>query len=201
MVKLAPTDLEALCLGIMKNGRFNEGDIAESGLKRLGVGGMLDLLASLRDRKLLRLDQDGSFAVTDLARRTLWDRDVPARLRILRLLEIKPCKVEDIADIMQLHHAAIAEEVEGLRKGGLVLMSPLRQGEMLVRMYEILPEGVEELKKIDAGRISGSAAPSALPDSDMQELIDEIMHDVKESGAAKAGPIIEKLRRLKSLIA
>jgi hypothetical protein len=38
-------------LGIKGNGRFNEKDIEQSELKKLGVGRILDQLASLKERK------------------------------------------------------------------------------------------------------------------------------------------------------
>ena len=86
MTKLGSVDLEIIHLGISKKGPFNETDLARSNLKHLGVGRMLDSLASLKDRKLLEMNPDGSFAVTDLARHILWDKKIPTKVRILRLL-------------------------------------------------------------------------------------------------------------------
>jgi len=77
MTKLGLIDLQILHLGIKCNGNFNEKDIENSELKRLGVGRILDALASLKDRKLINLNSDGSFFITDLAKHALWDKQIP----------------------------------------------------------------------------------------------------------------------------
>jgi len=91
-------DLEILHLGIKRSGSFNEKDIENSELKRLGVGRILDSLASLKDRRLIDLNKDGSFSITDLAKHTLWSEQIPTWIKILRLLEIKSCSIEMISD-------------------------------------------------------------------------------------------------------
>ena len=68
MRKLGTVDLEILDLAMKKNGTFNENNLENSELKRLGVGRILDALASLKDRKLISLNGDGSFFITNLAR-------------------------------------------------------------------------------------------------------------------------------------
>ena len=93
MTKLGVIDLEILHLGIKWSGSFNEKDIEKSELKRLGVGRILDSLASLKDRKLIDLNSDGSFSITDLAKHTLCSEQIPTWVKILRLLEIKSCSI------------------------------------------------------------------------------------------------------------
>ena len=85
MTKLGVVDLEILHLGIKGSGNFNEKDIENSELKRLGVGKILDSLASLKDRKLIDLNRDGSFSITDLAKHTLWSDQIPTWVKILRV--------------------------------------------------------------------------------------------------------------------
>ena len=51
MRKLGTVDLEILNLAIKENGTFNENNLENSELKKLGVGRILDALASLKDRK------------------------------------------------------------------------------------------------------------------------------------------------------
>jgi len=149
MTKLGVIDLEILHLGI-KNGRnFNEKDIENSELKRLGVGRILDSLASLKDRKLIDLNKDGSFSITNLARYILWSDQIPVQVKILRLLEIKSCALETISDFLKISENQIIEEIEKLRKNQLVLMSPLRQESKIIKMYEILPDGIEKMKEIE----------------------------------------------------
>ena len=96
MTKLTITDLEILHLGIKGNGKFDEKDIENSNLKKLGVGRILDQLASMKERNLVEMNKDGSFNVTELARHTLWDDQVPLWIKILRILEIKSQDIENI---------------------------------------------------------------------------------------------------------
>ena len=71
MRKLGTIDLEILDLAIEENGTFNENNLENSELKRLGVGKILDSLASLKERKFLSLNKDGSFSITGVAREIL----------------------------------------------------------------------------------------------------------------------------------
>ena len=89
MTRLGLIDLEVLFLGIKGNGNFDENDIENSELKRLGVGRILDSLASLKDRKLIDLNKNGTFHITDLGKHTLWDENIPLWVRILRILAKK----------------------------------------------------------------------------------------------------------------
>jgi hypothetical protein len=80
MRKLGTIDLEILHLA----GTFNENDLENSELKRLGVGKILDSLATLKDRKMISLNSNGSFSITELAREILWSKSIPKWARILR---------------------------------------------------------------------------------------------------------------------
>ncbi len=147
MTKLSIVDLQILYLGIKGNGRFDEKDIDQSELKRLGVGRILDQLASLKERKLIDLNADGSFSITSMARHILWDSQLPMWIKILRILEIKSQSLEKISSFLLLSKDLIQNEIEDLRKRQLVLMSPFRNETGLVKIYEILPEGIEQIKK------------------------------------------------------
>jgi predicted transcriptional regulator len=142
MTKLGLIDLEMLFLGIKNNGTFNEKDIENSELKRLGVGRILDSLASLKDRKMITLNSDGSFSITDLAKYTLWSDQIPTWVKILRLLEIKSFDMDSISNFLRKPESELIEEIEKLREKQLILMSPLRQESKIIKMYEILPEGI-----------------------------------------------------------
>jgi hypothetical protein len=149
MRKLGTIDLEILHLAINENGTFNENNLENSELKRLGVGKILDSLATLKDRKMISLNGDGSFSITELAREILWSEKIPKWAKILRLLQIKSCNMEQISDILKISKEELIEEVEKLRKNQLVLMSPQRQEEKIVKIFEILPEGIEEINKTE----------------------------------------------------
>lgn len=200
MAKLGLVDLEIIHLGINKNGTFNETDLAGSNLKRFGVGRVLDSLASLKDRRLLEMNSDGSFSVTDLARHVLWDKEIPTKVRILRLLEIKPSRIEDISEILGEPSEEIFAEIEEMRKDQLILMSPLREQDRLVRMYEILSEGIDAIKKIENSGIQDASIGKQGAGAQVLKLIDDIIADVRESGSSNMDTTIRKLNRLKEKI-
>jgi len=180
MTKLGLIDLQILHLGIKGNGNFNEKDIENSELKRLGVGRILDALASLKDRRLINLNSDGSFFITDLAKHTLWDEQIPTWVKILRLLEIKSCSSEAISDFLKKPEIKLIDEIEKLRKNQLILMSPLRQESKIIKMYEILPEGIEKIKKIEETGFQNDSLEEKKPRIEIFELIDQIRKEISE---------------------
>ena len=180
MTKLGLIDLQLLHLGIKGNGNFNEKDIENSELKRLGVGRILDALASLKDRRLINLNSDGSFFITDLAKHTLWDEQIPTWVKILRLLEIKSCSSEAISDFLKKPEIKLIDEIEKLRKNQLILMSPLRQESKIIKMYEILPEGIEKIKKIEETGFQNDIVEEKKPRIEIFELIDQIRKEISE---------------------
>ena len=121
MRKLGTIDLEILSLAIKGKGTFNENNLENSDLKRYGVGKILDTLASLKDRKFISLNSDGSFTITELAREILWSSNIPIWGRILRLLQIKSCNLNQIIEILAIDEDKIIHEIEQLRKNQLVL--------------------------------------------------------------------------------
>ena len=180
MTKLGLIDLQILHLGIKGNGNFNEKDIENSELKRLGVGRILDALASLKDRRLINLNSDGSFFITDLAKHTLWDEQIPTWVKILRLLEIKSCSSEAISDFLKKPEIKLIDEIEKLRKNQLILMSPLRQESKIIKMYEILPEGIEKIKKIEETGFQNDSLEEKKLRIEIFELIDQIRKEISE---------------------
>ncbi|MDB4342389.1 hypothetical protein N9998_01445, partial [Nitrosopumilus sp.] len=147
MRKLGTIDLEMLNLAIKENGTFNENNLENSELKKHGVGKILDTLASLKDRKFISLNTDGSFSITPLAREILWNNKIPTWARILRLLQIKSCNLKQIIDTIGGTEEKIIQEMDKLRRSQLILMSPQRIENKVVRNYEILSEGVQVIDK------------------------------------------------------
>jgi len=199
MRKLGTVDLEILHLAIKENGTFNENNLENSELKRLGVGRILDALASLKDRKLVSLNSDGSFSITGLAREILWSNNIPTWAKILRLLQIKSCSMEQITDIIRTSKDKLKEDLEKLRKNQFVLMSPQRQEGRLVKVYEILPEGVEEIDKTETEGFDNTNFGEPKPEKEILGLIDEIIEMIQGSqiDQTEKNSITEKLSKLK----
>ena len=199
MRKLGTIDLEILHLAINENGKFNEINLEKSKLKRFGVGKILDSLASLKDRKMISLNSDGSFSITDLAREILWSKNIPKWARVLRLLQIKSCSMDQISDILKISKDEIGKEVEKLRKSQLVLMSPQRQDEKLVKVFEILSEGIEEIDKTETDGFDKIIFGEQKSDMEILDTVDEIIKEIQDTvlDQKKKEQIVKKLAELK----
>lgn len=199
MTKLTMIDLQILYLGIKRNGRFDEKDIGQSDLKKLGIGRVLDQLASLKERNLIYMNKDGSFSVTNIARHILWDNQIPLWVKILRILEIKSQDIYKISSFLLLSQAQIQDEIEDLRKRQLVLMSPLRNETGIVKMYEILQEGIEEIKKAQS---EGFQNKPNMGKSQIEilSMIEETIEEIKalqEISEVRKEKIVSNLLRIK----
>ncbi|MBT8243084.1 MAG: hypothetical protein HKP26_02110 [Nitrosopumilus sp.] len=199
MRKLGTIDLEILHLAINENGTFNENNLENSKLKRLGVGKILDSLASLKDRKMLSLNNDGSFSITELAREILWSQKIPVWAKILRLLQIKSCSMDQIENILKISRDELDIEIEKLRKNQFVLMSPQRIEDKLVKVFEILPEGITEIDKTETEGFDKIKFSESKPEIEILSLVDEIIKEIQESQMEQTNKdsIISKLFRLK----
>jgi len=200
MRKLGTIDLEILDLAIKENGTFNENNLENSELKRLGVGKILDSLASLKDRKFLSLNKDGSFSITGIAKEILWSENIPIWAKILRLLQIKSSSIEQISNILRITENQYFDELEKLRKNGFVLMSPQRIDEKIIKIYEIQPEGIEKIDKTDKEGFKNISFDESKPEIEILSKIDEIVLEIKDSEIeqSKKDSVIEKLTQLKN---
>ena len=200
MRKLGTIDLEVLFLAVKEKGTFDENNLENSELKRHGVGKILDTLASLKDRKFISLNSDGSFSITQLAREILWSTNIPIWGRILRLLQIKSCNIDQITDILGTSEDKIKHELEELRKNEFVLMSPQRQEEKLIKIYEILPEGIQEIDKTDTQGFNKSNFRKVTLNGGIIEIINQIQNEIQKSNITEQdkNKIIEKVKDLKN---
>jgi len=199
MRKLGTIDLEILQLAINENGTFNENNLEKSKLKRFGVGKLLDSLASLKDRKLLLLNKDGSFSITDIAKEILWSESIPVWARILRLLQIKSCSIEQITEIITISKNELLENLEKLRKHQFVIMLPQRQEGKIIKVYEIQSEGIEKINKTEKEGFENIEVNESGKNLEILTSIDEIVNEIKklETSQFEKEEIIKKLLKLK----
>ena len=200
MRKLGTIDLEILQLAINQNETFNETHLENSKLKRHGVGKILDTLASLKDRKFISMNENGSFTITELAKEILWSSKIPIWAKILRLLQIKSCDLQQIIQTINSSEEKIFNELEQLRKNQLVLMSPQRQDEKLIKVYEILPEGIEIIDKTETQGFKNINFGKNKSDGEIIGTIDEILNEVQKLSCSnnEKNNIIQKLELLKN---
>ena len=200
MRKLGTIDFEVLQLAINEKGTFNETHLENSELKRHGVGKILDTLASLKDRKFISMNDDGSFTITDLAKEILWSSKIPIWAKILRLLQIKSCDLQQIIETINSSEEKIFNELEQLRKNQLVLMSPQRQDEKLIKVYEILPEGIEVIDKTETQGFENINFGKNEPEGEIIGTIDEIINEIQKLSCSdnEKNNITKKLELLKN---
>ena len=199
MRKLGTIDLEILQLAINENGTFNENNLEKSKLKRFGVGKLLDSLASLKDRKLLLLNKNGLFSITDIAKEILWSKSIPVWARILRLLQIKSCSIEQITEIITISKNELYENLETLRKHQFVIMLPQRQEEKIIKVYEIQTEGIEKINSTEKEGFENIEFNESGKNLEILTSIDEIVNEIKkiETSQLEKEEIIKKLLKLK----
>ena len=200
MRKLGTIDLEILQLAVNQNGTFNETHLENSKLKRHGVGKILDTLASLKDRKFISMNDNGSFTITELAKEILWSSKIPIWAKILRLLQIKSCDLQQIIETINSSEEKIFNELEQLRKNQLVLMSPQRQDEKLIKVYEILPEGIEVIDKTETQGFENINFRKNEPEGEIIGTIDEIINEIQKLSCSdnEKNNITKRLELLKN---
>ena len=113
---------------------------------------------------MISLNNDGSFSITSMAREILWSVDVPIWAKILRLLQVRSCNLSEIADILKISEEKVFDNIENLRKNQFVLMSPQRQNEKVIKVYEILPEGIEKIDKTESEGFKDANFDQAKPE-------------------------------------
>ncbi len=200
MRQLGTIDLEILHLAINENGTFDETNLEDSELKRFGVGKLLDSLATLKDRKMISLNKEGSFTITELAREILWSKNIPTWAKILRLLQIKSCNFKQIEDILKISKNELEENIRRLRKNQFVLMSPQRIEERVIKVYEILPEGIEEIDKTETNGFDNTKFRESKQETEIQSIIDQIIEEIQSNiklEQIKKESVIRKLTILK----
>ena len=107
--------------------------------------------------------------------------------------------MKQITDILRASKDKIIEDIERLRKNQLVLMSPQRQKEKLVKIYEILPEGIEEIDKTETNGFNNINFGESKSDVEIYTIIDEVVKEIQDSQIEqfKKNSITKKLSKLK----
>ena len=147
MRMLGTIDLEILQLAAAHNKKITDSVIENSDLKRLGVGKILDALASLRDRELLTLDsKNGSFTMTDASYNILWSNTVPLAIRILRLLEIQSCSIQAISVSLNMKlDETLKTALIMLQREQYIIITPQIRNDKVEKIYEISDKGIQEI--------------------------------------------------------
>jgi len=107
---------------------------------------LADKFTTLQEKNLLSKNQEGLFKITKAGINTFWDIESPLWQNLLKLLRIKPLSDAECAMYLEEPIPAVQQALEMIRKKGYVMMTPLRKDTKLLKIFEILPEGVGQLK-------------------------------------------------------
>jgi len=108
--------------------------------------------------------------------------------------------MDQIIDILRISEDKIMQELEELRKNEFVLMSPQRQEDKLIKIYEILPEGIQEIDKTDTQGFNKSNFRKLKLNGGIIEIINQIQIEIQKSNITEPekNKIIEKVKDLKN---
>ena len=113
-------------------------------------------------------------------------------------------RIFDVSDtlhdkILKISEEKIFDNLESLRKNQFVLMSPQRQNDKLIKIYEILPEGIEKIDKTEAEGFKDERFDAIKPEVEILGLIDEVVKQIQDLpvDADKKESIVERLSRVK----
>ena len=139
-------DLEILYQAKKSKNGISPENISQPDVFTPGIWELADKFATLQEKKLLSKSDEGLFKITKAGINTFWHTESPLWMNLLKLLRIKPLSDKECAMYLEEPIPAVQQALEMIREKGYVMMTPLRKDKKLLKMFEILPEGIEQLK-------------------------------------------------------
>jgi len=139
-------DLEILYRAKKSKNGIKPENISKPDVFTPGIWELADKFATLQERNLLSKNEEGLFKITKAGINTFWNIESPLWMNLLKLLRIKPLIDTECAMYLDEPIPGVQQALEMIRKKGYIIMSPLRKEKKLLKMYEILSEGIEQLK-------------------------------------------------------
>jgi len=139
-------DLEILYRAKKSKNGISPENISQPDVFTPGIWELADKFATLQEKKLLSKSDEGLFKITKAGINTFWHIESPLWMNLLKLLRIKPLSDKESAMYLEEPIPAVQQALEMIREKGYVMMTQLRKDKKLLKMFEILPEGIEQLK-------------------------------------------------------
>ena len=139
-------DLEILYRAKKSKNGISPENISQPDVFTPGIWELADKFSTLQEKKLLSKTDEGLFKITKAGINTFWHTESPLWMNLLKLLRIKPFSDKECAMYLEEPIPAVQQALEMIREKGYVMMTPLRKDKKLLKMFEILPEGIEQLK-------------------------------------------------------
>jgi len=178
-------DLEILCEAKKSKNGINPDIISQPDVFTPGIWELADKFTTLQEKGLLSKNQQGLFKITKAGINTFWNVESPLWLNLLKLLRIKPLTDAECAQYLEEPIPAVQQALEMIRQKGYVMMSPFRKDTKLLKMFEILPEGVEQLKTAGKNNLliskSGDKLIVELENGDgiLYEIVDDLVNPLR----------------------
>ncbi len=178
-------DLEILYQAKKSKNGISPEAVSQQDVFTPGIWELVDKFASLQEKNLLTKNKEGLFVLTKNGINTFWDIESPLWLNLLKLLRVKPLADTECARYLEEYIPAVQQALEMIRKKGYVMMSQLRKEEKLLKMFEILPEGVEQITKLRKKGMfivkSGDKLVVELDDGDgiLYEIIEDLVNPLR----------------------
>ena len=138
-------DLEILYQARKSKNGISPETVSKQDVFTPGIWELVDKFAVLQEKNLLTQSKEGLMMITKKGINTFWNVESPLWLNLLKLLQLKPFTAKDMVMYLGEPLPAAQQALEMIRKKGFVIMSQLRKENQLLQMYEILPEGLEQL--------------------------------------------------------
>ncbi|MCH7968070.1 MAG: hypothetical protein IH841_02290 [Thaumarchaeota archaeon] len=185
MSELDYMDLEILYQAKKSKNGISPEAVSQQDVFTPGIWELVDKFASMQEKNLLTKNKEGLFVLTKNGINTFWDIESPLWLNLLKLLRVKPLADIECARYLEEYIPAVQQALEMIRKKGYIMMSQLRKEEKLLKMFEILPEGVEQITKLKKKDMfvvkSGDKLVVELDDGDgiLYEIIDDLVNPLR----------------------
>ena len=178
-------DLEILYQAKKSKNGISPEAVSQQDVFTPGIWELVDKFASMQEKNLLTKNKEGLFVLTKNGINTFWDIESPLWLNLLKLLRVKALADTECARYLEEYIPAVQQALEMIRKKGYVMMSQLRKEEKLLKMFEILPEGVEQITKLRKKGMfivkSGDKLVVELDDGDgiLYEIIEDLVNPLR----------------------
>ncbi len=185
MSNLDYMDLEILYHAKKSKNGINPEDVSQQDVFTPSIWELVDKLAALQEKNLLTKNKEGLFELTKKGMNTFWYIESPLWMNLLKLLRVRPFSDTQCAMYLGEPIPAVQQALDMIRKKGYVLMSQLRKDEKLLKMYEILPDGIEELSKSKKAGTSFVKSGDKLVveleggDGILYEIIDDLVNPLR----------------------
>jgi len=178
-------DLEILYQAKNSKNGIDPEDVSQQDVFTPSIWELVDKFVVLEEKNLLTKNKEGLFELTKKGTNTFWHIESPLWMNLLKLLRVKAFSDTECARYLGEPIPAVQQALDMIRKKGYIMMSPLRKEEKLLKMFELLPDGMTQLSKSKNSGLafvkSGDQLVFELEDGEgiLYEIIDDLVNPLR----------------------